>query len=161
MELRFFFLLLFLALAAVWDLALHRIPRTLLWLWFFLGFGLSPGIPYLGRCLLILCLLYPLWLLHMFGGADVRLLAVLGGWLGFRQAFLCFFYALLLAGVWGLMRLWRQRSLGLRLRYLWAYLRCGDLGRGEPYRGPGREAAELPFAAAVFVGVCLFLLIQK
>lgn len=154
---RLFVLLLFLSLAAAWDLSLHRVPNGLILTGWLVGLGFSPGISYLGQSALPVLALFPLWKRRMIGGGDVKLLAMLCGWLGIQAGFLCFFYSLFFAGGIGICRLLLHRSVWIRISYFFHYWKSGAARRALPYEGPERAKAELPFAAALLAGTLAHL----
>ena len=78
----------------------------------------------------------PLAALKMFGGGDVKLLSVIGLWLGARRCLMVMWHALLIAAVWSVVLVIRRRNLIWRLSCLYRY--AGKImrsGRLFPYRG--------------------------
>ena len=66
-------------------------------------------------------LIGPLAALKMFGGGDVKLLSVIGLWLGARSSLLIMWYSLLAAAAWSVVLVVRKRNLSQRLNYLYRY----------------------------------------
>lgn len=155
-EIRLWMLITFLTLAAVWDISLRRVPNFLVLSGWLLGLALSGEIIYFLHSLIPVLVLYPLWRRRMFGGGDIKLLAVLFGWLGVGPGLLCFFYSLLFAGGVGFARLLFHRSVILRFSYFFRYWKSGAARQGKPYRGEARKAAEVPFAAALLAGTLVY-----
>ena len=129
-----YLLLLFTALAAEWDVCCRRIPARLLAVFFLTGPLLRPGWYYYRDAGLFLLILFPLYYLHFFGAGDVKLTAVLAGWLGIPAVFDRLLCILAAAGLLSLAAVLRSR-----LRPV-----CHE-----------KKPLTIPFAAAVCAG-CWF-----
>ena len=139
-----------------WDLKEKRIPNGLLLAGagvclFFKASGQPPGV--LAALLqggAALLLASPLWLLRMAGAGDVKLAALIVGWMGVPRG---------LTGL-ALARLLRGRELFLRLRQLALYaaacLRDGVLRPYPRWEADG-EAAVIPLGACLALGTILIL----
>lgn len=78
----------------------------------------------------------PLAALKMFGGGDVKLLSVIGLWLGAHGCLTVMWHSLLIAAAWSVVLVIRRRNLIRRLSCLYRYI--GNVmrsGRLTPYRG--------------------------
>lgn len=126
----------FVLACAVSDLKTKRIPNTLIVCGLAgailartaLAFGImSPSSVLLSLAdgcagfLLPWILIGPLAALKMFGGGDVKLLSVIGLWLGARSSLLIMWYSLLAAAAWSVVLVVRKRNLSQRLNYLYRY----------------------------------------
>lgn len=94
-------------------------------------------------------LIGPLAALKMFGGGDVKLLSVIGLWLGIRSCLLVMWYSLLIAAVWSAILVIRRRNLLQRLTCLQQYVgRTLRLGKLTAYRsGTGYTAGVKNYSA--------------
>ena len=152
-------LLAILALSVLWDLTLFRIPNWLLLIGWLLGFTFSLDATYLLKSILPIAFLWIPWRIGIFGAGDLKLLAVVCGYLGVDQWFPFFFYFLLSAGSISLLRLILNSSLRIRFSYFFNY--CGEVfvrKRKVFYEGPEKERASIPLAVPMFMGyLCLIL----
>ena len=140
----------FVLACAVSDLKTKRIPNTLIVCGLAgailartaLAFGImSPSSVLLSLAdgcagfLLPWILIGPLAALKMFGGGDVKLLSVIGLWLGARSSLLIMWYSLLAAAAWSVVLVVRKRNLSQRLNYLYRYA-CHTIvtKKASPYR---------------------------
>ena len=149
-----------------WDLKEKRIPNGLLLAGaglclFFKASGQPPGVlTALLQGGAALLLASPLWLLRMAGAGDVKLAALIVGWMGVPRGLTGLALGLALGAVWSLVRLLRGRELFLRLRqlalYVAACLRNGVLRPYPRWEGDG-EAAVIPLGAYLALGTILIL----
>lgn len=137
------------------------------------GSGL-PGPGLLAACLpgflLPLLLLCPLVLLRMMGGGDVKLLSVIGLFLGPGPVLKVMLRSLLVGGVVSLIMVLRQGTILFRFSYLTSYMtaisrnfsrrdtRSRSLPLVPPYRGPGTRNGEFCFSPCILLGLILTLL---
>lgn len=123
------FLLLLLLLAAAWhDIRSRRIPNALVYTGAITGVLVNTLLPQemgglgaldslagLGAGLL---LLLPLYLLRAMGAGDVKLMSMVGAFLGARGVTGAFMCVLLAGGLLALVMVWRQGKLSMSLRKL-------------------------------------------
>jgi prepilin peptidase CpaA len=151
-----------LAAACVTDLRSQRIPNLLTYPlmlaglayhgalggWTGLGFG-AVGLG-LGFGLLLLP-----FLLGFIGAGDVKLLAVVGAWLGWQGVLLAFVFTTVLGGVYGLAVLASRKGLLRRFwNSLWTTLRLFAATRRFSY-APALDGEPLPklcYAVAIAAG---------
>jgi prepilin peptidase CpaA len=102
--------------ASVWDVATSRIPNVLT----FTAIGLAlafhlmvgGGAPYAALGLLVgLAVFFPMFALGAMGAGDVKLMAALGAWIGWKAILFVALYGSLAGGALGLV-------IGMRRRYL-------------------------------------------
>ena len=178
-----FMLLLFTGGCALWDWKKRRIPNGmilaggLLLLLFRFGLGVKTGYTagwdkwppgsgaalilgssevcgYLIRAGMLLCALFPLYLLRMIGAGDIKMAAVLFGAAGMQPGGRIFLCGLAAAGGWSLVLAFRRGIVRQRFRYLAFYLYRFSLGgKIEPYYLEMRDGKEASFCLAP----CLFL----
>ncbi len=166
---------LFLAAVCWWDVGKRRIPNSLVvaGATASLGFLILKGVgnpgeagicrslaavlaPAFARALLAFFVGFWLWTARMIGAGDVKLAAVLLGWLGFDTGGRGIFLGMLLGAVWSLGRLLNDRELALRLRQLVFYAAdCLRDGRIKPYERWKRDGkrAVIPLGACMALGV--------
>ncbi|MCC8050752.1 MAG: prepilin peptidase [Clostridiales bacterium] len=151
--------------AVLCDLWVNRIPNAII------AVGLAMGLVYqlfaegplgliffLGGVLLPVLLLGALYYFRMLGAGDIKLLCVVGGFLGPAGVWACFVRSVFIAAVISLAVLYRRHELGERLRYFWKYI--GDYsknGQWKPYLDGVKESARFCFSVPVLIGILLCL----
>ena len=90
----------------------------------------------------------PLAALKMAGGGDVKLLSVIGLWVGARDCLKLMWYSLLFAAAWSVVIVIRRRNLLQRMGSLSEYVKTAlVLGKLTPYRpGTPERSGEFCFA---------------
>lgn len=152
--------------AAGFDLAVGCIPNGLTACGMLLGAlsltvsgGLS-GLAVSAAGLLVpFLVLWVLFYFRMLGAGDIKLLCMIGSFLGPLPALEVIFFSFLWGGVMSFTMLIRQRQLLLRfhcfLRYLTDYIRSGVR---KPYVIPGEDAGLMCFGPAILLGLLTFAL---
>ena len=165
---------LFLAAVCWWDFRKRRIPNALLAAGAAAGLGFlilqgvgTPGgagswrtlaaalAPAFARALLAFFAGFWLWAARMIGAGDVKLAAVLLGWLGFNTGGKGIFLGMVLGAAWSLGRLLVDGELTLRLRQLAFYAaECLRDGKLKPYGRWKRDGkrAVIPLGACMALG---------
>lgn len=153
----------YLAGASWFDVRSQRIPN---W-WSFLGIlwgGLLrlvfSGEPvevvwYFARVLVVIAFFFPLFIVRVLGAGDVKVMALLVGYLGLSSGIRVIGLGFLVGAVWGLGKMVWQRSLHRRWIILSAYIRRLILTREVvPYYQAQRDRSEgvLPFAVCLLLG---------
>lgn len=106
--------------------------------------------------LLPILLLGLFWLLRMIGAGDVKLLSVLGWYMG-KEILVCLWWTLLLAAMLSILILTDEGITAERWRYLKQYAGdCLKSGKRIPYRQPGFHRESLHMAVPVFLSVLLY-----
>lgn len=162
-------LVTFLCVAVFWDVRERRVPNKLvltglvsglmlqLWHSGFAGAGM-----FLVGLLTGLAVLLPFNVLRLMGAGDVKLMAMVGGYVGSAQAMLWIaLYTFLAGGLLAIVfatlgRAWSK--LGSNLFIMWK-LGFSELdARGTGDAGKLQTAARLPYAAAIACGCFAYLL---
>ena len=143
-----------------------------IWAVFFQAFSLETGHRirwllgnegfYLLRVIMVIIAGYPLFQAGMTGAGDIKLAALLAGWLGFKQTVIILCTGLFLGAVLALFKMLREGSAFQRFLYLSAYIRqtisCKKL---EKYYVPDRDGTKcvIPLGACFCAGalVVIFL----
>ena len=116
---------------------------------------------YLLRILLVMAAGYPLFKAGMTGAGDIKLAALLAGWLGLKQTVMVLCTGLFLGAVLSLFKMLREGSAFQRFLYLSAYIRqtlsCKKL---EKYYIPDRDGTGcvIPLGACFCAGTLVILL---
>ena len=159
------FLLHLTGTAVIWDVRCRKIPNALAIT------GLLCGLSYQIACfrwsglrtffsgvLLTLCVTGWMYIFRMMGAGDIKLLAVIGGFLGPRDGFRLLVFTFLVGGVYSAALLIKRRNLYSRFFYLKTYItRYYRTKQWEPYRGDGCEDGYLYFSIPIFVGVICYV----
>lgn len=152
-------LCVFLAGAACTDLTEGRVSN----LWIFgaslLGFWLR-GAEFLMAAAVVFIPGFFLFHFRMMGAGDGKMMAVMAGFLGKEEGVYAIFLGLLIGAFWGLCRMWRDKSLRVRLKYLFVYGTV--LLQGAEYVAYDRLSGEMgthriPLAACLAAGGYLYL----
>lgn len=107
-------------------------------------------------------LLGVLVLLRMMGGGDVKLLSVIGLFLGPAAAAKIILGSIVCGAIFSLLLVIRRKNLFVRLKYLHDYL-ISVLAETPhvkimPYRGPGTEDGEFCFSVPILFSLLFYLL---
>ncbi len=144
----------FLAVVCIFDYSRGRIPNLLVLLTAAAGVGrgyleTGPGgvLQFLACAGGVMLLLYPFFRIGMLGAGDVKLLGVSAGYFPVKEIFYFLFFSMLIAAVFSIFQVIRERNAAERLQYFCEY--CADVIRTGSWKlyfsGGGR----------IFAGVCL------
>jgi prepilin peptidase CpaA len=172
---RYSILFLLLLIASVSDCRSYRIPN---WLTFGgttfallyslvvpfapkLGFGWA-----LGGYALGLCFMLPLYVLGAMGAGDVKLMAMVGAFLGLSDVIYAVLFVFALGGVMAVAHaLWHQSlarmfsNTRLALRTLWFSTRGGQPPDAPNTNRP--SVGKLPYALSIFLGTATFMVASQ
>ncbi len=158
-------LLVIVSIAAVTDILIYKIKNMIIicglisGLYFQISENGRAGILYAaaGIALPVICL----WLLFCFraiGAGDIKLLSVVGCFVGPVRALDCILYAVVIGGVLSLGKMLYRRNIIERFRYLFGYLhRMLQTGSYEPYCDDTKEKEEyvIHFSMAILISIVL------
>ena len=160
-------LCILLAIACCFDYKTHRIPNWLIVCCMFAGLGyrlISGGykgvLEYLASALLTTILLYFVFWIGAIGAGDVKMLGVCAGFFPWNKVLYFLFFALMIAAVIALFKMYRERNMKDRLyylgEYLWDVFRCG---RWKLYFAGEREGAGagICMAGPVFCSALMYM----
>lgn len=160
-------LCILLTAVCVYDYRGNRIPNRLVavmavWggVWRLLDGGPPDMLFYLGEAILVMALVYPFFRIGTIGAGDVKLLGVTAGYLPFGKILMFLFVSLLVAAIFSLIKMWKEKSFSRRLRCLSRYLaKVAGSGRWQLYPGygAGGGAAGIHLAGPVLLGMLLYL----
>jgi prepilin peptidase CpaA len=144
--------------AAISDYREQKVPNWLTmsgWVVAPLVAGMFAGFVGVGNSLLglglMLVLMLPLWLIHWFGAADVKLIGTVGAFVGLDDSLLVLFGILLTGLVMAVFLLLKKWLLIAASRVL-------SEKRGMDVRDGARESVELPYAVPIAFGTMFSLL---
>jgi prepilin peptidase CpaA len=151
--------------AAFFDLRCGKIPNGLIMLGLAAGllfrlfyWGVLGGILFFGGIGVPILLLGPLFYFRMIGAGDIKLLAVLGGFLGGTGIGKCLLGSLFFGGFWSLVLMIFRKNLKARLNYFFCYTSAYlTTGIWRPYRNKGQKKGEFPFSVSVFLSVLCYV----
>lgn len=150
--------------AVLWDLKYRKIPNG--WIVTGLLCGLwqqiydhgwtGAGIYFSG---VLIPLIFPgfLYYFRMIGAGDIKLLCVIGGYLGPERVLWCIVYTILFGGLISAVLIFKRKNLFKRIYYFKTYLsRILETRQWNPYRIPKDEDGIFCFSIPVFIGmVCV------
>lgn len=122
--------------------------------------GLAAG-GYLLRVLICVMGLFPLFFLRMFGAGDIKLMAVITGYLGIRGGAAAITYGCFVGAILALVKLLVRKNVHQRLIYLFVYFRrLFQTKEIVPYYRADRDGygVTIPFAACLLMGYVWYLL---
>ncbi|MEG0813310.1 MAG: prepilin peptidase [Clostridium sp.] len=167
-------LFIFLTGGACWDLKTAKIPN---W-WILLGVvsfitakvmsGSFTGsmeseskiMFFLIRISFYVILLFPLFLLHMVGAGDIKMMALIGGYLSISQGFQVIFYGLAVSAAWSLLYMIQKKILKKRIIYFFIYFsQLFKTGPIVPYYQAERDGNQIAFCFVPFLwcGLCMWI----
>jgi prepilin peptidase CpaA len=100
-------------------------------------------------------LFLPLFLVGGMGAGDVKLLGVVGAWLGPKQALLCALYSVLAGGMLALVVALRHRYLRRALQNIWTLIgfwRASGIQRSPVLTLDDAAGPRLAYGAAILTG---------
>ena len=160
-------LCILLAIACCFDYKTHRIPNWLIVCCMFAGLGYrlisgghKGGLEYLASALLTTILLYFVFWIGAIGAGDVKMLGVCAGFFPWNKVLYFLFFALMIAAVIALFKMYLERNMKDRLyylgEYLWDVFRCG---RWKLYFAGEREGARagICMAGPVFCSALMYM----
>ena len=166
-------LLLVVLLGGAWyDIREHRIPNwwcicalvggfILTWTWALPGENLWQLLLYGGRILAVTVLWFPLFWLRMIGAGDIKLMALMAGYLGFRAGARAVLYGFFIGAILAFLKMLVCINLHQRLRYCFAYFRRLFLtGERMPYYEASRDGRTvvIPLGFCLMAGYVMSLL---
>jgi prepilin peptidase CpaA len=159
-------LLAFVTVAAIVDWRTSRLPNALT----FSGLAcalaasvLAQGIGLLDAVLgaaSAFVLLFPLWMMRVTGAGDVKLLAMVGAFLGVPGVFFALFLTMFAGGVYALglgLFAGKLQRIGANARDLLQHTALAALHRTPPHPGAIASVGKLPYGVCVFAGTASWL----
>lgn len=145
--------------AALSDVRWRRVPNWLIAVGMAMGIACRGG-PFASSSLLAALAAFPLFYLRMAGGGDVKLMALICGYLGLSGGLLVISHGYLAGAVWALLKLVRQGLLLERISYFIAWFRQTILLKQRiAYFVPERDGygVTIPMAACFLMGALIRL----
>lgn len=160
------FLLHLAGVAVLWDLKEHRIPNGLIVTGLLCGlwqqaydFGLAGVGIYLSGVLVPAVFPGCLYYFRMIGAGDIKLLCVVGGYLGPVQAFWCIIYTFLFGGLFSAILIFKRKNLVKRFFYFRTYIsQFLETRQWKPYRMAGDEDGTFCFSLPILIGIVCCML---
>ena len=154
-----------LAAAVYTDLRSERIPNSIIVTGLLLGLAyqlftgrLAGLLIFCGGILLPVLMLFGLFCFRMIGAGDIKLLCVVGGFLGPADGAGCLFASFLIGGVIAIFRIVCSRSMIKRLTFLAVYVRnYTSAGEWSSYLGQSEKSARIHFSVPVLLAVAGYL----
>ena len=107
---------------------------------------------YLIRLLAVIVIWFPLFRLRMIGAGDIKLMALMAGYLGFGSGAIAILYGFFIGAVLAFLKMLICRNLHQRLNYFFAYIRRLFLTKEAlPYYQASRDGKTI----VIPVGFCL------
>lgn len=120
----------------------------------------SGKLGFLIPALTVILIFFPLFLCRMIGAGDIKMMAVLTGFLGFQTGAKALMAGFFIGGVCSFIKLLWRRELLQRLAYFQAYMnRLARTRQILPYYLPDRDGygVTIPLTACIFAGACAVL----
>lgn len=168
-------LLLHLGVGAYFDVKEHKIPN---WLMLFgIGNGLlltgleawvltsdmnilTEPIFFLLRIVLVTALFFVLFLCRMIGAGDIKMAALICGYMGLQTGAIAIFSGFLIGAIWSLIKMIGNGILIYRFSCLLTYIRyVFQTGKITAYYRPERDGYDMviPFGFCLFAGTLITL----
>lgn len=116
-----------------------------------------------GRIILTTAILFPLFLFRMMGAGDIKVMAVLTGWMGWHDGYEIIFYGLAAGAAWSFVYMLYKRILIKRFKVFLGYLlRIFQTKQILPYYCAANDVdgAGFCFAPFLWCGYGLWLAVQ-
>lgn len=151
--------------AVLFDLQRGRIPNSVIVTGVLLGGayhlftgGILGTMIFLGGVFLPVVLFGAFYYFRMIGAGDVKLLCVVGGFLGPSACFSCIVAAVLSGGVISMVLMAHRHNFNQRLVCFSDYVsRCSKDGRWNSYLEGTQEDAKLCFSVPVLLGILYYM----
>ena len=158
-------LLVIVTAAVLCDLKSERIPNGIIftglaWGFFYqlIFFGGIGVVLFGGGCLIPVLLFGLLYYFRMIGAGDIKLLSVLGGFLGPYECVESMITAVLFGGLISLVILWRRRLFGQRLSYFAEFIgHYSGKKEWKPYLAEVGAEARFCFSVPVLFAVLCYI----
>ena len=157
-----FFLIPIGLFAVFFDLRKGKIPNELIVIGLILGccFQIRQAkavglLLFLGGACIPVVLGAGIYYFRMMGAGDMKLWAVVGGFLGPQRAVYCMIASLFVGAVLSIFVLLKRRNLKTRLLYFCSYIQRQQNGDWEPYLNEKDQDGRFHFAIAILGGILL------
>lgn len=161
MSLRYELIFFVLVPASLFDLRQYRVPNTL----HFAALVISlirhlDRLGVLGISFWLLGMIIPfsvsfiLYVCHVLGASDSKLISVIGAFLGYKTALRILVYSIMIGAVMALVKMIRRKNIIRRFRYLFQYMKMDKkIRRKIPYYDIKRDGEEgvIPFCIAISI----------
>lgn len=128
----------------------------------------SGGLPEFGllmasfllRIAAFVLVLFPLFLFRMMGAGDIKVMALMGGYLGIFHGITAIFYGLAASAVWSLLYMIHKKIFKKRIIYFLLYVsRFIKTGQILPYYKADRDDPQAAFCLIPFLwcGLCFWI----
>ena len=151
--------------ACLWDMKTGRIPNKLIaagltasLCWRVAGAGVWGILFWLGGAAFPLASLGVLFYFRMLGAGDIKLLAVMGGFLGVRGSFRCVAWAIAAGGGLSILLMLGRRNLRSRIRCFLDF--CRTVASERIWRGYDQgnlEGGTFHFSIPILISVLLYV----
>lgn len=114
---------------------------------------------YFGGMIVPILILFPLFMLRMFGAGDVKLLSVVGLFLGTQAAIYIIVSSIVVGGILSIIKLVQNRNIKQRANYFIQYVKGSGCGIRSGYYDAKSDnyANAIHFSIAILVAVVLWL----
>jgi prepilin peptidase CpaA len=164
-----------LAVAAVIDWRVYKIPNWLtlggtafaLVYSVFVPFSRDAGILWaLGGMLLGFLVMLPMYALRVMGAGDVKLMAMVGAFLGLNDTFYALIFALVAGGVAAILVALLRKSMWRMVRNIKRVVQAAShaaLGGMKPqvYLDAGDSVGKLPYGVSICAGTVIYLVAKQ
>lgn len=147
------------------DLETGKIPNSLIitglscaLLYQLMEYGIIGILFFCGGCFLPLLLLGTLYYFRMIGAGDIKLLGMIGGYVGPEECLECMFLAIVFGGIISLIIMIRKKSLGKRLSYLGKYINdYTEYKEWKSYMSNVDTEAKFCFSIPVMLSILIYI----
>lgn len=120
---------------------------------------ISSMLNYFGGMIVPILILFPLFMLRMFGAGDIKLLSVVGLFLGIQAAIHIIIASIVIGGILSIIKLVQNRNIKQRVAYFMQYVRGTSCGIRSGYYDANSDnyTNAIHFSIAILVAVVLWL----
>lgn len=153
-------IVIFIGLCSLVDIKKQKIPNYLIIIFSLIGIYLKEY-SFIINFLISILLLFILYKVEVFGAGDIKLIAVISGYLGLKHSMIIGFLSLFMASFYALFYLLKNKILYKRMSYFFSYAKYSIKDKVlYKYNGGLKNSLSMVMSPFILLGYVLFKLIE-